>query len=79
MAHTRKIIVHIATSADGFIARAVLDEGAIDEFVITIVRTFIGDGIPLLGRRHREVPLRLRSTRSFPDGVVQIHYVVRSG
>lgn len=60
----------------GEIIASFLDAGAIDEFFITIVPTFIGEGIPLLAPRHREVPLRLRSAKTFPDGVVQLHYVV---
>jgi dihydrofolate reductase len=60
----------------GEIIASFLDEGAIDEFVITVVPTLIGEGIPLIAPRHREVPLRLRSTKAFPDGVVQLHYEV---
>lgn len=60
----------------GDIIASFLDEGAIDEFIISVVPIFIGDGIPLLAHRHRHVPLRLRSVKSFPDGVVQLHYNV---
>jgi len=55
-----------------------LDEGAIDEFIISVVPVFIGEGKPLLARRHRHVPLRLRSAKPFPDGVVQLHYNVET-
>ena len=61
----------------GEIIASFLDESAIDEFIITIVPTFIGEGIPLISPRHREVPLRLRFLRRFPDGVVQLHYDLR--
>jgi len=61
----------------GEIIASFLDEDAIDEFVISIVPRFIGDGIPLIARRHRHVPLRLRSVKHFPDGVVQVHYDVQ--
>ena len=61
----------------GGIIGSFLDEGAIDQFIITVVPTFIGEGIPLLSPRHREVLLRLRSLRRFPDGVIQLHYDVR--
>ncbi len=61
----------------GEIIAAFLDEGAIDEFIITIVPTLIGEGIPLLAPRHREVPLRLLGVQQFPDGVVQLHYAVQ--
>ena len=55
-----------------------LDAGEIDEFVIHVIPIFIGDGIPLIKPRHRLVPLRLRSVRRFPDGVVRLHYDVPS-
>jgi dihydrofolate reductase len=61
----------------GEIIASFLDEGAIDEFIISVVPTFIGDGIPLMAHRHRDVPLQLRSARRFPDGVVQLHYNVQ--
>ncbi len=64
----------------GEIIGSFLDENAIDEFIITIVPTFIGEGIPLLGPKQRLVPLRLLGVQQFPDGVVQLHYEVqRSG
>ena len=64
----------------GEIIGSFLDEGAIDEFIISIVPIFIGEGIPLMAHRHRDVPLDLRSVRQFPDGVVQLHYnVMREG
>jgi dihydrofolate reductase len=61
----------------GEIMASFLDEGAIDDFIISVVPTFIGEGIPLIARRHRHVPLNLRSVRRFPDGVVQVHYKVQ--
>ena len=60
----------------GGIIGSFLDEAAIDEFIITVVPTFIGEGIPLLAPRRREVALRLLGVRQFPDGVVQLHYEV---
>jgi dihydrofolate reductase len=54
-----------------------LDAGEIDEFVIHVIPKLIGEGIPLLGPRHRLVPLKLLSVRRFPDGVVKLHYAVR--
>jgi dihydrofolate reductase len=54
-----------------------LDAGAIDEFIVSIIPVFIGEGIPLIAPRHRHVPLQLHSVRHFPDGVVQVHYGVR--
>ncbi len=62
----------------GEIIGAFLDESAIDEFLISVVPTFIGEGIPLIAPRLREVPLRLLSSQQYPDGVVQLHYEVKS-
>jgi dihydrofolate reductase len=61
----------------GEIIGSFLDEDAIDEFIINVVPMFIGEGIPLIAPRHREVPLRLLSLHQFPDGVVQLHYDVQ--
>ena len=61
----------------GEIIGAFLDADAIDEFIISVVPTFIGEGIPLIAPKHRQVPLRLLSSQEFPDGVVQIHYEVQ--
>lgn len=63
----------------GDIIGAFLDEEALDEFIITVLPVFIGDGIPLIARRHRHVMLRLFSVRQFSDGVVQLHYEVSRG
>ena len=60
----------------GEIIGAFLDEHAIDEFIVTVIPVFIGEGIPLIAPRHREVPLRLLALEQFPDGVVQLHYEV---
>lgn len=60
----------------GDLIASFLDEHAIDEFVISVVPAFIGDGIPLISRRHRHVPLELRSVERFEDGLVQLHYDV---
>jgi dihydrofolate reductase len=61
----------------GEIIASFLDEDAIDEFIISIIPIFIGEGIPLIAARHLEVPLKLRSVKPFPDGVVQVHYDIQ--
>jgi dihydrofolate reductase len=62
----------------GEVIASFLDDGAIDEFIISVVPVFIGQGIPLIAPRHRHVPLHLRSTESFADGVVLLHYEVQN-
>ena len=61
----------------GDIIASFLDEHAIDEFVVSVVPVFIGDGIPLIARRHRLTPLALLSTERFEDGLVQLRYAVK--
>ena len=58
----------------GEIIASFLDARAIDEFVVSVVPVFIGDGIPLIARRHRLTPLDLLSVERFDDGLVQLHY-----
>jgi dihydrofolate reductase len=62
----------------GLIA-SLLDAGEIDEFIVHVVPTFIGEGIPLIAPRRRLVPLRLVSSRRFADGVVRLRYAVSPG
>ena len=62
----------------GGIIASFLDEQVIDEFVISVVPVFIGEGIPLIAPRHRHVALELLSTARFDDGVVQLHYRVQN-
>jgi len=53
-----------------------LDEGEIDEFIIHVMPILIGEGIPLVQPRHRNVPLELLSTKAWPNGVARLHYRV---
>jgi len=53
-----------------------LDEGEIDEFRIHVIPILIGEGIPLIHPRHCSIPLKLLSSKAFPDGVVELNYRV---
>lgn len=55
---------------------AFIDQDQIDEFIIHVIPTLIGEGIPLLNPRRREIQLSLRSWKHFSDGVVRLHYLV---
>ena len=59
----------------GIIA-AFLDQGEIDEFIIAVIPTFIGEGIPLIAPARRTVALKLITSTKFSDGVVNLHYAV---
>lgn len=54
-----------------------LDEKEIDEFMIHVIPTLIGEGIPLIAPGQRTVPLKLISSTKFADGVLKVHYAVR--
>lgn len=61
----------------GGIIASFLDEGEIDEFRIHVIPILIGEGIPLIQPRYRSIPLKLLSSKSFPDGVVELNYRVK--
>jgi dihydrofolate reductase len=69
---------HIWMMGGGGLIASFLDAGEIDEFDIHVIPTFIGEGIPLVAPRHRDVALRLRSARKYPEGVVRLRYEVPS-
>jgi dihydrofolate reductase len=60
----------------GGLIASFLDERQIDEFIIHVIPTLIGEGIPLIAPRHRAVELTLISCTKFADGVVRLHYSV---
>lgn len=53
---------------------AFLDAGALDELIMHVMPVAIGAGIPLLDPKSRTAEMKLVSAKSFPDGVVQLHY-----
>jgi dihydrofolate reductase len=67
---------HIWMMGGGELIASFLDAGEIDEFDIHVIPTFIGKGIPLVAPRHRDIPLRLRSAKKYPDSVVRLRYKV---
>lgn len=60
----------------GGLIASFLDAGEIDEFIIHVIPTFIGEGIPLIAPKRRDVTLKLISVRNYPDGVIRLHYAV---
>ena len=60
----------------GRLIASFLDAGEIDEFDIHAIPTLIGEGIPLVAPRYRDVALHLRAVRKYPDGVVRLRYEV---
>ena len=68
---------HIWMMGGAGIIASFLDEGEIDEFMIHVIPTFIGEGIPLIAPDRRTVPLKLIACAKFTDGVVKLRYAVR--
>jgi dihydrofolate reductase len=68
---------HIWMMGGGELIASFLDAGEIDEFDIHIIPVFIGEGIPLIAPRHRDVLLGLLSAQDHPDGVVRLRYQVQ--
>ena len=54
-----------------------LDAAAVDEIVLHVMPHIIGEGIPLIAPRHRDVPLNLVSSHAYADGVLRLHYAVQ--
>jgi dihydrofolate reductase len=53
-----------------------LDAGELDEFDIHVIPVLIGEGIPLIAPRHRDIELRLLGSKRYQDGVVRLQYEV---
>jgi len=56
------------------IAKEFLKNNLIDEFIITVIPTLLGEGIPLFDEEIGEHQLKLLDTKSYDSGVVQLHY-----
>lgn len=67
---------HIWMMGGGELIASFLDAGEIDEFSMKVIPVFIGKGIPLIAPRHRDISLRLLSSKKYPDGVVSLHYEI---
>ena len=60
----------------GITIQSFLNEGLIEDLIITTLPVLIGDGIPLFGKTSRDIHLELISTTQYPSGLAQSHYRV---
>ena len=60
----------------GGLIASFLDAGQIDEFDIHLMPVLIGEGIPIVAPRHRDIPLTLIASQKYPDGVVRVRYAI---
>ena len=51
------------------------DAGLIDEYIITFIPVILGEGVELLPNIKSEYKLVLKEQKTYPGGVVQMHYV----
>lgn len=63
----------------GEIARECFEAGVVSSIVLTLVPVLLGDGVPLFLPRGGTTWLRLRGSRAFDDGLVQLTYDVAAG
>ncbi len=59
------------------LASAAMRAGLVDEIQVVTHPVLVGGGTPLFGAQDSAVALRLVGTRTFPGGVVMVHYEVR--
>ena len=57
------------------LVNALMKNKLIDEFIISIIPVFLGDGIALFKPGFPEQKLKLINSTSFPSSLVQVHYV----
>lgn len=58
----------------GALTGSFLQQGLIDEFIISVIPIILGDGIPLFPALSSETQLELVGSASYPSGLVQMHY-----
>lgn len=56
------------------VVHALMQDDLIDEYIISIIPVFVGDGIQLFKDGRPEMPLKLQSCVKYDAGLVQLHY-----
>ena len=65
---------HIFCDGGAEVVNLLMQAGLVDEWIISYIPVFLGNGIRLFQDGRPETSLRLISCRSFPSGLVQVHY-----
>ena len=60
----------------GNVASQFADAGLLDELIITVVPEVLGEGKPLFDRRLPGGPLKLKGTRTWDSGMVELRYEI---
>lgn len=67
---------HIWMMGGAGLIASFLDAGEIDEFLLHVMPVLIGEGIPLVAPRHRDISLMLLGSKKYPGGVIEMRYEV---
>ncbi|MEM7111495.1 MAG: dihydrofolate reductase family protein [Chloroflexota bacterium] len=60
----------------GQVVQQFLQEGLVDELIITVIPVLLGKGIPLFGALDRDQSVKLMRAEGYSNGFVQTRYVV---
>ncbi|QZT38011.1 dihydrofolate reductase family protein [Halosquirtibacter xylanolyticus] len=66
---------NIVCDGGGQIVKLLMEKNLIDEYVITVIPTILGDGKRLFVGGVNPIDLKALPCKSFDSGVVQLHYV----
>ena len=61
----------------GNVASQYVDEGLLDEVLVTVMPVVLGEGKPLFDRRVPGGPMQLVGTRTWDTGMVELRYEIR--
>lgn len=62
----------------GLVIHSFMKENLIDEYIISVIPTLLGDGIPLFVAGDKpSINLELLKSTAYPSGLVQLHYCRR--
>lgn len=63
----------------GEMVSILLNEGLVDEIILSIHPVILGSGIPLLSNILKQIKLKLESSETYPSGLAQLYYKVLKG
>ncbi|MDO8427801.1 MAG: dihydrofolate reductase family protein [Candidatus Diapherotrites archaeon] len=59
-----------------FTVNEFLKHNLVDEFIITVIPVFLGNGIPLFNGKQKQKKLKLIKVKKFKQGLVQLIYIL---
>ena len=73
--HETEIPKNIFVDGGAEIVNALMKDNLIDEFIISVIPLFLGEGISLFKQGRPETKLKLINSVAFEKGLVQLHYI----